>query len=90
MRFGELLLRAIGDLGISQREFARRVKYPVQSLNQVIRGKRRPPPRHLDAWMRALGKTIDPVMFRQLAMLEHTPQEIRDLLTSLRKQLERR
>ena len=83
MSFGKLLARAIQDVGISQREFARRVKYPVQSLNQVIKNKRRPPRKHIGTWAHALASVIDPKYFAQMALLEHCPPEIKDLVTSL-------
>jgi transcriptional regulator with XRE-family HTH domain len=78
--FAIYLEDALAAKGLSQREFARLVKYPVQSLNQILKGTRLPPPKRLDAWAAALKGAVDPERFRLLGLLEHCPDEVKEFV----------
>jgi len=90
MRFGEYLAEAITRAGLSQRQFALRVGYRQQNISQIVHGKRVPPIRHIDKWAKALGAAVDPVVFRQLALLSHCPPEIQEELRLLKEQLKKK
>lgn len=83
-RFGPYLGSAIKKAGLSRRNFAKIVGYASPNIDQVVAGKRVPPIAQLDKWSKALGGAVDPALFRELALLEHTPAEIRERYLALR------
>jgi transcriptional regulator with XRE-family HTH domain len=88
--FGQCLQRAIVAMGISRREFARKVAYSPTSIDKIVHGKRTPPRKHIDRWAKALGSAVDPAVFRELALLAHTPPEIRSEYLRLKELAKRR
>ena len=87
MRFAPYLATAVKKAGYTQRAFAKKVRHHQQNFNQIIRGKRAPPLKHLPAWIALLGEHVDPALFRELAELEHTPPGIQKLVVDLRQKL---
>jgi transcriptional regulator with XRE-family HTH domain len=84
MRFGLYLAEAIARKGLSQKAFAKMVRYPQPTINGIIKSKRVPPLGRLEAWADILTTAIDRELFLELGRLEHCPPEIRALVTKLR------
>lgn len=55
--FGDVLARHLADADLSQREFAKRTKTPLSTINAVVKGGRKPPKRRLSVWANTLGLT---------------------------------
>lgn len=89
MRFGYYLAKAIQQAGFSQREFAIKMRTPQQNMNEIVLGKRGPPLRKLNAWAEALAPHVERERFLVLAWLEHTPDELRELMLRTPGEVER-
>jgi transcriptional regulator with XRE-family HTH domain len=87
MRFPAYLANALKKAELSQSAFARKVKYKQQNISQIVHGTRPPPLARIEAWADALSGHIQRDVFLELARLECSPPEIRDLVTKLRQQL---
>ena len=86
-RFGAYLETAIKNAGMSRRKFASTVGYASANIDQIVHGKRSPPLNRINSWGKVLGPAIDSFKFRELALLEHCPAEIRDLVEAQRTEL---
>ena len=89
MRFGNYLAAAITKAGLSQRQFALRVKTPQQNMNEMVRGKRVPPLKRVAAWAVALAPHVELERFLVLAWLEHASEELRELILTTPGEVER-
>jgi transcriptional regulator with XRE-family HTH domain len=87
MRFGEYLANALEEAGYTQRSFAAKVKHHQANFNQILLGKRSPPLKHIQRWADLLQGHIDPLQFRELALLENSPIEIQKLVNELREKV---
>ena len=87
MRFGQYLATSLEKAGFSQSSFAAKVGYQQQNVNQIIKGKRNPPLKRVDAWATLLGKHIDKELFLELAHLEHSTPRIQKLVADLKVRL---
>lgn len=88
--FGEQLRLLIKASGMTQDEFAKKVKIAPTSVSNVIVGVRTPPPDKLDDMANTLGlhgRIRD--RFMDLAMIEHLPRELRSRYSVLLRRLER-
>jgi transcriptional regulator with XRE-family HTH domain len=90
LRFGSYLAQAIKRQGMTRRKFAIEVGYAHQNLHLLIRAERKPPINRIGRWSGVLGDAIDADLFRQLALLEHCPREIREAFLAQREQLDGR
>lgn len=88
--FGSLLKAHIDYIGISQREFAKRIGAKQPTVNAIINGTRTPPLDEIDSWADQLGlKGVEREDFLETACLEHCPEPIRQAYAKLKAQVVR-
>ncbi len=87
MSFGDFLALLVRRQGMTMADFAKRMQLNPSTLSRMRTGTRQPNARQLTRWADALK--LDPDTRRQfidLALLEQTPEEIRDRLVSSEEQ----
>ena len=87
MRFGEYLTHAVSKAGLSQAGFAKKVGQHQQTVNAIARGTRKPSLKNIQKWADVLAKVINRQEFLELARLENSPPEIRELVSNLKAQV---
>jgi transcriptional regulator with XRE-family HTH domain len=83
MRFGTYFAKCLEKAGFTQSSFALEADYLQQNINQIIKGKRPPPLKHINAWAALLGKHVDKDVFLDLAHLENSSEQIQKLVLKL-------
>lgn len=86
MRLGKLMVLYLARLGISQREFCRRVGFNPGNFNQIMRGRRPPPLACLPRWRKALKLAPEEqATLEEAWLLALSPPAIQALVETLRR-----
>jgi transcriptional regulator with XRE-family HTH domain len=85
--FGDLLARRLKAARLSQTAFAKKCGLSPGSINNLIAGRRTPPPEKVPAMAEALGLNADDAKaFTQAASTAHVPEDMRANLAALWKE----
>ncbi len=89
--FGALLLKLLGERGLSLRRLAKEsLKVEPPTLSGLVAGRRPVPRARIDQMVSALGLKGDQRrQFEEVALLTHAPVEIRALVAQLRAENDR-
>lgn len=85
--FARYLRSALARKELSQRAFAKAVRYKQANIQQICAGRRPMPLVHIKTWAKELGDVVDPREFEERAYLDHAPPYVSRLVRRLRREL---